>query len=93
LSAVNQGVDNMYFQAISDGILDEDNMIQTWITAPDERVRGSHKPMHRQTRQMGEAFISGNGNSLRYPGDPESPVEERANCRCIKTTRFRVVTG
>jgi hypothetical protein len=93
LAAVHQGTDNMYFQAISDGILDENNMEQTWKTASDERVRGSHRPMNGQKRKMGEAFTSGLGNSLRYPGDPEAPVRDRIDCRCIKITRFIVVTG
>jgi len=94
LTAVHQGVDNMYFQAIEDGILDEDAMEQTWHTSPPEkRIRPSHKTMNGQKRRMGEAFLSGAGNYLRYPGDPEAPVEDRIDCRCMKTTRFRIVTG
>jgi hypothetical protein len=93
LTAVHQGVDNMYIQAIEDGVLDEDSLEQTWHTASDERIRGSHKPMHLQKRRIGEAFLSGLGNALRYPGDPQAPVGDRINCRCMKTTRFRIVTG
>ena len=94
LSAVHQGVDNMYFQAIDSGVLDETNMQQTWHTSPPEkRIRDSHKSMDGQVRKMGEAFESGAGNYLRYPGDPEAPVAERVDCRCMKTTRFKVLTG
>jgi len=93
LTAVHQGVENMYQQAIDDGILDRDSMEQTWHTAPDERVRGSHRFMHLQKRPMDEPFLSGLGNYLRYPGDPNAPVEDRIDCRCMKTVRFKAVTG
>lgn len=44
--------------------------------------RESHMDMHLQRRRQGEAFISGAGNELRYPGDRAAPIEEWINCQC-----------
>ena len=59
---------------------------RTWKTAADEKVRSSHSPMNGQVRPLGEPFITGNGVAILYPGDPNAPVNERANCRCVLVT-------
>jgi len=59
---------------------------RTWITAADERVRGSHSAMNGQTRFVGNPFITGNGVPMMYPGDINAPADERINCRCMITT-------
>lgn len=93
LTSVHQGVDALYKQAMDDGILDRDSLEQTWNTAVDERRRGTHKPMHKQKRKMGEYFITGAGVLMKYPGDPNAPANETVRCRCMKTTRFKVLTN
>lgn len=90
LRAVHEGMDQMYNQAISDGLLEESDLTQTWRTASDARVRDSHRSMAGQQRPIGQPFISGDGNALRYPGDVEAPISDTALCRCVKTTRFTV---
>ena len=49
-----------------------------WTTARDNRVRDSHMQVEDEVIQFGDTF----SNGLRYPMDPEAPVEEVANCRC-----------
>ena len=91
LPAVHAGVDAMYEQAVEQGLLDRGELVQTWRTAKDARVRDpAHTAMEGQKRPFGQPFLSGIGNSLRYPGDPNAPAKDRISCRCAKTTRFSV---
>ena len=93
LRSVHEGSDSMFAQAFADGILEEDDVFQTWHTAKNERVRGSHRAMHRQERPVGEPFISGLGNRLMRPGDSSAPAADVINCRCRKTVQIRVRTS
>ena len=88
LRAVHVANEEMFEQAISNGDIEVDALTDEWITARDERVRGSHRTMHRQKRKHGEPFTTGNGVSIRFPGDPNAPANEVIKCRCIKTTRI-----
>ena len=88
LRSVHDGSQEMYRQAIDLGILAADDLVQEWITASDERVRGSHAFMHGQQRPIGETFLSGAGNALRWPGDIDAPGSETIQCRCVLTTVF-----
>lgn len=90
LRSVHEGADEMFRQAIDQGILPGDELTQTWLNAQDNRVRDSHSSMHGQTRPLGQAFTSGLGNHLRYPGDIDAPAKDSVQCRCVKTTRFTV---
>jgi hypothetical protein len=91
LRSVHEGANEAYRQAVDAKLIDSGELVQTWITARDERVRTSHSFMHRQQRPMGgEPFISGNGNRLKYPGDIDAPGSETIQCRCVLTTRFRI---
>jgi len=88
LRSVHAGSEDLYSQAIQQGTLNPAELTRTWITSRDERVRGSHVPMHGQQRFIGEPFTSGAGVSLMRPGDPEAPAAETVQCRCSVTTRF-----
>lgn len=88
LRSVHDGSQEMYRQAIDLGILAADDLVQEWITASDERVRGSHAFMHGQQRPIGEPFLSGAGNAIRWPGDIDAPGSETIQCRCVLTTVF-----
>lgn len=92
LSAVHEGSEEMYTQAIEEGTLDPRKIEQEWIARLDGRQRDSHDAMHRQKRPMGEPFVSGQGNFLRYPGDRQAPAEDRIQCRCGRTVRMKEVT-
>jgi len=58
-----------------------------WITA-GFGVRDSHISMDGQVRKLGEKFISGAGNSLLHPHDPNAPAGESVNCRCVQVPVF-----
>ena len=92
LRSVHEGSDSMFAQAFADGTLQPDDVFQTWHTAKNERVRGSHRAMHRQQRPVGEPFMSGLGNLLMRPGDSSAPAADVINCRCRKTVQIRVRT-
>lgn len=88
LRAVHQGSEEMYQQAIDEGLVNPSSLVRRWVTAGDERVRGSHASMHGQVQPVNQPFISGEGNSLRYPGDPNAPASEVIQCRCVIATRI-----
>lgn len=93
LRAVHAGSDEMYAQAVENGTLQANALIQTWKTASNKsNVRDSHKYMHNQKRGIGESFVSGKGNLLRYPGDPNAPGADTVQCRCAKTTRYKEIS-
>lgn len=93
LRSAHQGVDAMYRQAIAAGDLSASNLSREWNTARDERVRDSHAAMHGQVQPFGQPFVSGDGNLLNYPGDPEAPPEETIQCRCAVGTRIGTLAG
>ena len=88
LSAVHQGKEEMFNHAIAQGHLTSDRLEGTWITKQDALRRHHHGTMQGQKQPHGVRFISGLGNLLLHPGDFDAPVEEIANCRCIKVTRI-----
>jgi hypothetical protein len=89
LRAVHMGTEEMYEQAFDNGTLQRGSVIRTWDTSKDGRVRASHRAMDRQQRPVGEPFITGNGNQMRFPTDPAAPPEESVQDRCAVTTRFK----
>lgn len=90
LRAVNEGSQMMYAQAIAAGTLNPDQLTQQWNTARDLRVRDSHQPMNGQKQKYGTPFVSGSGNLLAYPGDPNAPAKETILCRCVLSTRLTI---
>lgn len=87
LRSAHQGTEEAFRQAVESGNVDGDSLTRTWRTARDPRVRDQHAAMEGQQRPLGEPFVSGNGNALRFPGDPEAPGSETVQCRCSIATR------
>lgn len=52
-----------------------------WVSTSDARTRASHALAGGQEAAITAPFTVG-GAALQYPGDPNGPVEEVANCRC-----------
>lgn len=90
LRAVHQGTEEMYRQAIESGELEANRLTRAWDASGDADVRNSHSLMDGQVKPFGEAFISGAGNLLRYPGDPNAPGSDTIQCRCVLTTRLEL---
>lgn len=90
LRSTHQGSKEMFDQAFDDGKLKRKDVSRQWLTAGDERVRGSHNDMDLQERGADEPFQSGDGIFLMYPGDPSAPGRETIQCRCVLTTRVTI---
>jgi len=53
-----------------------------WLSSRDDLVRDTHEAMDGQRVKMTEPFISPDGESLQFPGDPSASPGEIINCRC-----------
>jgi len=92
LRAVHEGSYEMFNQAVEAGTLLAEQLTQQWNIANDSKVRNpSHTTMRNQQRPFGEPFLSGNGNLLRYPGDPRAPANDVVQCRCAVSTRYTAI--
>lgn len=89
LRAVHQGNVEMYQQAIDAGQVRQDQLVRTWVSARDERVRGSHMRLNGLERGFDETF-PGDEGEIRFPGDPDAPAAETVQCRCALST---VISG
>jgi len=89
VAAIHAGEREMWFQAVESGAVQPQDVESTWRTAPDEKRRPSHAAMEGQKRPLGEPFISGNGNHLRFPGDPLGPASDTVNCRCVVARKLK----
>ena len=78
---LNAALNATYQTALDRGDI-QGTVEKQWVTAADERVRSSHRTLHLVTIAQNAAFITGAGNTMRYPGDLNAPISERANCRC-----------
>lgn len=88
LRALHAGSDEGYRQIIESGSVDVAEIVRTWHTARDERVRTTHVAAGGQKRGLDEPFLVG-GALLRYPGDSQGPARETIQCRCILAVRIR----
>lgn len=59
---------------------------RVWLSRLDGRERPSHNIAHGQHCPIHGSFIVG-GYRLRFPRDPNGPVHEIANCRCVSALR------
>ncbi len=62
---------------------------EQWITAEDERVRGTdpedeadHVSLHGQIVRVNDHFEDAMGIRYLHPGDPSAPLHSIVNCRC-----------
>lgn len=55
---------------------------KTWSTVLDGHERDSHHDADGQTVAMDEHFHLAGGDAM-FPGDPDLPISETANCRCV----------
>ena len=80
LQAAQAGVSDFWDQQLEEGRVNE--VRRVWVTRGDDRVRSSHAAMNGQSQPAGQAFRSGFGNLLRFPGDPSAPFDDTFGCRC-----------
>lgn len=54
-----------------------------WLAYTDGRSGDRHhERMDGVVVNVGELFVTPLNNQMRYPGDPNAPIKETANCRC-----------
>ena len=90
LRVAHQASDELYRQAVERGDLKPEQIVRTWVHRSGVRGkkdRSFHVSMNGQTRGYEEPFVSGLGNELMFPGDPDAPIEETAQCTCVVTVR------
>lgn len=87
LSAVHEGLAQAFGQAIDNGTVDADQIVQRWVIGGTNH-RPWHESMHGQEQPWGTPFTSGKGNLLRWPGDVRAPPAERLNCQCAVARRI-----
>lgn len=93
MAALHEAQGQAVGQAIDTGAVDPNNIEEVWHATKDKRTRESHVEMDGQTVKYGEMFISGLGNELAYPGDPDGPAEDVINCRCWREFRIDFYAG
>jgi hypothetical protein len=84
------GRERAWEQIVEQGI-DRNRVVKDWRDRSDEKVRNSHRSMRGQRVVLGQAFITGAGALLRFPGDSSlgAGYSETANCRCICIYQLR----
>ena len=93
MTALHEAQDQAINQAVDKGLIDGESVTYIWRTSRDKRVRDSHAVMEGQEIGYGERFETGDGNLLRFPGDPEGPPEEIINCRCWREPQIDFLAG
>ncbi len=89
IRSAHQGSHELFSDAVANGDVGEHQLVRSWVHRNRGRNnRDFHHVMNNQRRGLNEAFISGLGNAIMFPGDPTAPAEETINCRCTVTTRF-----
>lgn len=73
-AAQNAGRVSSYMHALELGIEGK----KEWLAAIDERTRASHRHVNGEQVEVEGTF----SNGCEYPGDPNAPYGEIANCRC-----------
>jgi len=76
-------------QMIEQTGIDPERVEEMWNATRDTHTRDWHASMNGQLRPIGVPFTDGLGNKLRYPHDPQAPLNTRINCRCTKTFSIR----
>lgn len=89
LRSVQEANHLSFNQAVNNGVLDDSLLTRFWHVTSDEFLRDTHATMQGQERGLNEHFVTGAGNLLLFPSDPNGPAEEVIQCRCSVTTVFK----
>lgn len=82
---VNEGRRLGILQVLGFMQMPEGNVVKTWRSMNDDRVRFTHSHMGLDGQTvigMETPFQSPSGALIRYPHDPQAPMAETINCRC-----------
>ncbi|MET3648034.1 phage minor head protein [Phyllobacterium ifriqiyense] len=82
MMAIGTARENAMRQQIDAGKVASQDVQKIWRSAADGRVRHTHRVLNGQAVGFDAAFQSVSGARLRFPGDPDAPVNEISGCRC-----------
>lgn len=85
LTALNAGRYEATRQMVERTGMSAADVLMTWKSAHDSRVRETHQVLDGETAGLEQAFVSPSGARLRFPGDGSlgAPASELIGCRCI----------
>ena len=69
-----------------------DELVKTWLSSRDERVRETHRVAHGQVQPLAQPFQVG-AALLQRPGDPNGPPEEVIQCLTDPDTPIMTPSG
>lgn len=82
IRVVDTDMNRIYNDAVLDvGERSDGNVMKTWETVLDYRVRDTHMELQSVSVPISGRFHSFDGDSARYPGDFTDP-QNNINCRC-----------
>ena len=87
MATLHRGRYQAFAQAIAAGDVLPEEVVRTWNTASDSRVRDSHRAMNGQTIGFNAKYRTPSGATLLHPGDPSGPPSEIIRCRCTESIR------
>ncbi|MHC1549399.1 phage minor head protein [Phyllobacterium sp. K27] len=82
MMAIGTARENAMRQQIDAGKVASQDVQKIWRSAADGRVRHTHRVLNGQAISFEAAFQSVSGARLRFPGDPDAPINEISGCRC-----------
>lgn len=89
LASIHAAKQEAFRQAVESGLVEDHNIIRTWSSTGDARVRDTHRAMDGQRiRGIHSRFVSPSGATLAFPCDPTAPPSETCNCRCVVNYRI-----
>lgn len=80
------GIQALWEQQVSEGLVSGDAVVKRWHHRHDNRVRTTHlsiPDIQPDGVPLNGTFRTSGGNELAFPGDPSAPMDETIACRCF----------
>jgi hypothetical protein len=81
-AALAEARDQAHRQLVESGQVAADAVTLTWRHFPKENPRHQHIAMNGVSVKLGQRFVLPDGTTMRFPHDPEAPVNHTAGCGC-----------
>lgn len=91
MGALARGRYDAIVQQITSGKIEAQDVTKVWLTAKDERVRGTHRALDGKKVGFDGFFSSPSGAMLRHPHDASAPASETVGCRCMLTYKVSYI--
>ncbi|MBU2233186.1 MAG: head morphogenesis protein [Alphaproteobacteria bacterium] len=81
-SALEQGKQQAYKQAVAAGKIAESAVTKTWRALSVRNYRHQHRAINGQKVGLNGLFVLSDGTTMQHPHDKDAPVSHTAGCRC-----------